>query len=143
AGVVAVLLTGFATIIFLSVIYVLYRLFRRGVALLLKGVDLQVPPIALLVSFALAATIFTTGAINLWSILYGLMQVLFTDLPRAIVEIAYMSYACGKSISQTTRPSNSSLDLGCLLRTGGTMANSVQLLFSRSLTYLTRVISLV
>ena len=131
APMVAVLSTGLATIIFLAVLYFIYRLVRRGIALLLKGVDLQVPPIVLLVSFALAATIFTTGATNLWGIFYGLVQVLFVDLPRAIVEVSDASYACAGSGRY------------CLVAIGGTIANSIQRLFSRSLTYLNRVISLV
>ena len=139
ATVVAVLSTVLATIIFLAVIWVLYRLFRRGVAWLLKGVDLQVPPIALLVSFALAATIFTTGANNLWGLVYGLVRVLFVDFPRAVVEMSYASYTCGEAMSGRDFSPGSD----CFFKVGGTIANGVQRLFANSLSYLTRVISLV
>jgi hypothetical protein len=139
AAVVAILSTAFATVIFFAVLYFLYRLFVRGVALLLKGVDLQVPAIALLVSFALAATIFTTGATNLWGIFYGLIQVLFVNFPRAIVEISYASYSCGESLGRSSFSPGSD----CFLKIGGNIANGIQGLFTQSLTYLTRVISLV
>lgn len=136
---ITILATGFATAVFFVVIYFLYRLVRRGIALLLKGVDLEVPPIALLVSFALAATIFSTGATNLWGLFYGLIQVLFVDFPRAIVEMTSASYSCGESLSRDDFFPVSD----CFFKIGGTIADSIQKLFARSLTYLTHVISLV
>jgi hypothetical protein len=118
-----------AVVIFLAVIYFLYRLFRRGIGLLLKGIDFAIPPLALLVAFALAATIFSSGAADLWSVVYGLVQLLFIQFPRALVQIFFTTNVCNPA--------------DCFLRVAGTIANSVQNLFSISVSYLRNVISVV
>lgn len=132
--------TGGATVVFVAVIYFIYRLVRRGIAWLLKGVDVEVPPIALLVSLTLAATIFSTGATNFWGLFYGLLQALLVDFPRAVVEMTSASYSCAEAANRTFGFSPIS---DCFFRIGGTIASSIQALFTRSLTYLTHVISLV
>jgi hypothetical protein len=126
-------ITLFAVVLFFGVIYFIYRLLRLGIVVLARGVDLQLPPFVLLVSFALAASIFTTGAANLWGLVYGLAQVLFVDFPRAVVEVTYSS----DCFSQQGAGSQ------CFVKLAAGIANTIQGLFVRSLTYLTRVISLV
>jgi hypothetical protein len=130
--------TIIAAVVLLAVVYVLYRLFRWALRLLVGGVELGgLPPFSILVSLALAATIFSSGAESVWSFAYGLIRILFAELPRSIVDIAFGAYACGEFLS---RDGSQSSD--CLVRTALNLATSIGRIFSSSFTYLGNLISI-
>jgi hypothetical protein len=125
--VLAVLL---AIVVSAVVIYALYRLFRWALTGLISGVGLGgLPPLLILVSLTLAATLFSGGAEAVWYVAYGLLRVLFVDFPRSIVDVAFNAYSCGMRSSPD-----------CIVQISANLANSVAQFFITSFRNLGRII---
>src|SRR5580704_10149983 len=120
------------TIVSGAVIYWLYRLFRWAITLLVSGVGLRdLPPLIILVSLTLAATLFASGATSIWYVAYDLLRVLFVQFPRSVVEIAFNAYLCGVRSSSD-----------CGVQIVGNLANNVARFFTDSFNSLGRVIDI-
>jgi hypothetical protein len=83
----------------------------------------------ILVSLTFAATIFRTGAMDTWYVLYNFVSVIFIDLPRAIIDIASSSYSCGHFVGQNTQFAGPD----CFIGVGSRAANSIRQFFTHLL----------
>jgi hypothetical protein len=120
-----------ATVILVAVIYALYRLLRWAIGLLISGVGLDdLPPVLILISLMLAATIFSAGANSVWDVIYGLARIVFVELPRSIIEVAFGTYACSSR--------GSSAD--CYFQVAANLTTGIARFFSDSFNRIGRVI---
>ncbi len=135
---VALIATAVAAVVLFVVLYALYRLFRWALRLLIGGVELGgLPPFSILVSLTLAATIFSSGAEAVWTFAYRLIRILFSDFPRAVVDIAFGAYACVDTMGR-----DGVLSSDCLVRTALNLATSIGRFFNNSFSYLDNVTSI-
>jgi hypothetical protein len=85
-----------AAITFGLVLYLLYRVIKQTYILLSSGLAVNAArSLTVLLSLAVAATIFKSGALDAFDILYRFVELLFVYFPRAIVDVITSSYSCG------------------------------------------------
>jgi hypothetical protein len=136
-GAVAALYTITAALIFLVFLFVLYWLFRRVLRLLLTAVNFSgLPPLATLLALGISVTLFRTGALSVWYLIYGLLELFFVNFPRAIVDVGYSSYTC-LALSLGKNPS-------CFFQSAVQFANSLRAILTQPFSeYSVRIIALV
>jgi len=128
-----------ATITLGLVLYLLYRIIKLAALLLSSGLAVDaVRPLTILLSLAMAATIFTTGALDNFYILYRFVELVLVYFPRAIIDVITSSYSCGFIGGS----SNQAL-ADCIARTGSVLARQPQQFFTNLLQDFRSVLSLV
>jgi hypothetical protein len=131
----AAICTIIAALIFLAFLFGFYRLFRRALRLLLKAINFSdLPPLAILLALAISAALFRVGANSVWALIYGLLELLFVNFPRALVDVAYSSYSCSRA----------TYDASCLFQSAAQFANSLKAILNQPFSeYSVRVVPLV
>jgi hypothetical protein len=133
-GAVAALYTIAAALIFLVFLFVLYRLLRHALRLLLKAINFSgLPPLATLLALGISVTLFRRGALSVWYLIYGLLELLFVNFPRAIVDVGYSSYTCLSLSSGNS----------CFFQSAVQFANSLRAILTQPFSYSVGVIALV
>lgn len=131
--------TLLALLIFGLVLRILYRLLRKVLTLAMTAIDFKkLPPLAILLSLTVAATIFTNGAMGLWGLLYGFVRMAVVDFPQVVVETTYVA----QSFCQISTEAGG-LPPECINRIGRGLAEGLDRLFAGLLRYMGSVVALV
>jgi hypothetical protein len=137
-GIIAAFSTVIAALIFLALLLVLYLLFRRALWLLLKAINFSgLPALATLLALGLSVSFFRGGAISLWTLIYGFLELLFVNFPRVLVDVAYSSYSCSS-------PANNIADSSCFFLGAAQFANGLKAILTQPFSnYSVSVIALI
>ena len=132
-----------ASIVFGLAIFILYRVLRWILRLLSSALGVYaLRPLSILVSLALAAMIFRTGALDIWFLFYNFATVIFVDLPRALVDVIASSYSCG-ALDLSTGSIYQGAFSDCIFRVGVKLANGPRLFFEDLVQNLRSVIDVI
>jgi hypothetical protein len=135
AWLIPVVLPLIGGIVLVFALYQLYRLLRSAFRLAIRGIQLETSSaFSVLISFAVSALIMPRGVLQMWSLIYGLLQVAFVEFPRSVFELAYGTYRCASFQSVADQ---------CYFQAAGGIASSIGRFFSDSLRYLTDVVGLI